>query len=498
MPVQWSGLSPELLLELDRRAAEPLRSQLERQLRDAIRSGRLGVGERLPSSRELARELGLSRGLVQDCYAQLQAEGYLTTHVGSATRVAARAAATPGQAVVPRAEPQPPAGGSDAAATAGPNARAGARPAVDFASGVPDLTSFPRADWAWAVREACRAAPTASFGYGDPRGSEQLREVLAAYLRRVRAAAVSPERIVICTGFAQGLNLVLPALATGGVTRVGFEDPGYSTSVAAAAGRAGIDAVPVPVDESGIDVTALAATGAGAAVLTPAHQWPTGVVLSPQRRLQLVEWSASSDGTIIEDDYDAEFRYDRDPVGSLQGLAPDRVAAIGTVSKSLAPSLRLGWVVCPPWLAGAVAEEKAGQDRGSPVLDQLALAILMESGRFDRHLRRMRSSYAKRRVALVDALARHAPDVTVTGLQAGFHAVAHLPGRLAEQPVIAAARERSIGLYGMSEHRSSRSPSPAQLVLGFGNLSERSITAGVAAVGDLLRDGREEHRRHAG
>jgi GntR family transcriptional regulator/MocR family aminotransferase len=217
------------------------------------------------------------------------------------------------------------------------------------------------------------------------------------------------------------------------------------------------------------------------------------VVLSPQRRLQLVEWAAGNDATIIEDDYDAEFRYDRDPVGALQGLAADRVAAIGTVSKSLAPSLRLGWVVCPPWLAGAVAREKAEQDRGSPVLDQLALATLMESGRFDRHLRRMRASYAKRRVALVEAIARHAPGVTVTGLAAGFHAVAHLPGQLAEQPVIAAARERSIGLYGMSGQRSSGSPSPAQLVLGFGNITERSITAGIAAVGDLLRGDGKEH-----
>ncbi len=311
--------------------------------------------------------------------------------------------------------------------------------------------------------------------------------MLAAYLRRVRAAAASPERIVVCTGFAQGLNLVLRALARSGVPLVGFEDPGYSVTVSAAAARVGIDAVPVPVDESGVDVTALAATGARAVVLTPAHQWPTGVVLSADRRLALAEWAAACDGTIIEDDYDAEFRYDRDPVGALQGLAADRVAAIGTVSKSLAPSLRLGWVVCPPALADAVSEEKALHDRGSPVLDQLALATLMQSGRFDRHLRRMRASYGRRRAALVDALAAHAPEVALTGLAAGFHAVAHLPGTLGEGAVIEAARERSIGLYGMSEQRSDRSPVPAQLVLGFGNLTERAITAGIAAIGDLLR-----------
>src|SRR5262245_40719534 len=246
MPVQWSGLSPELLLALDRRAAEPLRSQLERQLRDAIRSGRLGVGERLPSSRELARELGLSRGLVQDCFAQLQAEGYLSPRVGSATSVASRAVSA---GPAGPAETAPPAG-----LPAAGGAPAGPRLNVDFASGVPDLASFPRADWAWAVRETCRAAPTAAFGYGDPRGSSHLREVLAAYLRRVRAAAAIPDRIVICTGFAQGLNLVLRSLAGAGITQVGFEDPGYSMTVAEAAARAGVDAVPVPVDESGLDV----------------------------------------------------------------------------------------------------------------------------------------------------------------------------------------------------------------------------------------------------
>ena len=248
-----------------------------------------------------------------------------------------------------------------------------------------------------------------------------------------------------------------------------------------------MEVIPVPVDESGLDVDALAATGARACVLTPAHQWPTGVVLSPQRRLQLVPWAACRDATIIEDDYDAEFRYDREPVGALQGLAADRVAALGTVSKSLAPALRLGWILCPPAMADAVAEEKALHDRGSPVVDQLALATLIESGRYDRHLRRMRAVYSRRRGTLVDALARHAPEVRVTGLAAGFHAVAHLPEPLGEQAVVSAAQARSIGLYAMGTYRSDGAATPAQLVLGFGNLGDRSIQEGIAAIGDLLR-----------
>jgi GntR family transcriptional regulator / MocR family aminotransferase len=466
MPIEWSGLGPELLLTLDRRRGEPLRSQLEGQLREAIRSARLRVGERLPSSRELARELGLSRGLVQDCYAQLQAEGYLSTRVGSATRVAAGTGVRPA-APAPVAAPR--------------------RLMADFLVGVPDLASFPRDDWLWALREACRTAPTAAFDYGDPRGSAKLREVLAAYLRRVRAAAADPEQMVICTGFAQGQSVALRVLARAGVRRVAFEDPGSPRSTAAAAAAAGAEAVPVPVDHLGVDVEALAATGARAVVLTPAHQWPTGVVLAPQRRLELVAWAARNDAAIIEDDYDAEFRYDREPVGALQGLAADRVIAIGTVSKSLAPSLRLGWILCPPSLAGAIAREKGLHDRGSPGLDQLALATLIESGRYDRHLRRMRAVYAGRRGALVNALGQHAPAVALTGLAAGFHAVAHLPQPAAEQAVIAAARDRSVGVYGMSTQRSTGAATPAQLVLGFGNLNERAIQAGISAIGDLLQ-----------
>ena len=359
MRIEWSGLSPELLLVLDREASQPLRSQLENQLRDAVRSGRLRLGERLPSSRELARALGLSRGLVQDCYAQLQAEGYLITRVGSATRVAAGSVPSPAQPVPPSAP---------------------RRMTVDFRHGVPDLASFPRADWLWALREACNRAPKTAFDYGDPRGSPELREIIAAYLRRVRAADADPECLVICTGYAQGLVLSLRALASTRRRRAGrVRGPGATNATtAAAAAFAGLEAVPVPVDDLGIDVARLDATGARAVVVTPAHQWPSGVVLAPERRLELVAWAVRRDATIIEDDYDAEFRYDREPVGCLQGLAADRVISIGTVSKSLAPSLRLGWMVCPPALIDSVTLEKRRTDRGSPGLEQLALANLIE------------------------------------------------------------------------------------------------------------------------
>jgi GntR family transcriptional regulator/MocR family aminotransferase len=466
MPIQWSGLAPQLLLQLDRDAAETLASQLERELREAIRSQRLAPDERLPSSRQLATELGVSRGLVQECYSQLHAEGFLSTRSGSGTRVASAAREAPAPAAVP---PRAPA----------------ARLTVDFRAGVPDLTSFPRRDWLWAMREVARTASTEDFAYAQPRGVPRLREVLASYLNRVRGALVDPDQIVVCAGFAQGANLVLRTLARHGTRMLALEDPG-EIEPASVRSRWGMEGVGVPVDDLGVDTDALARTTAGAVVLTPAHQSPTGVVLAPERRRALAAWADERRATIIEDDYDAEFRYDRDPVGALQGLAPDRVALIGTVSKSLAPTLRLGWVVCPPSIVEEVAAAKELDDRGSPGLDQLALAALIESGRYDRHLRHMRAVYAGKRRALIGALARHAPNVELRGLAAGFHAVARLPDGLDERAVAAAARERSVGLYPVDEMRAGGGDHPPELVLGFGDLSEAAIERGIAAIADLL------------
>jgi GntR family transcriptional regulator/MocR family aminotransferase len=488
--IQWSGLGPELLLRLDRSSGLPLRSQLEDGIRDAIRDGRLQPGERLPSSREFARELGVSRGLVQECYGQLLSEGYLDSQVGSATRVAARAYPAASRSGLAGAS-KGGLGGASRAPRPAAAAPAAPRLIADFRSGVPDLASFPRSDWVWAMREACREVATADLDYGDPRGSRALREVLAGYLRRVRAAAVVPDDLIICTGFAQGLNLVLEVLSQLGVRRVAFEEPGYgddetSTSVRSA-GLAGAPAVRVPVDDLGIDVAALAASEARAVVVTPAHQSPTGVVLAPARRHALAEWASRHDAYIVEDDYDSEFRYDREPVGVLQGIAPDRVFTLGTVSKSLAPAVRLGWIIAPPALSGALAEAKLLSDRGTSGLDQLALAALLRSGRYDRHLRKMRGVYARRRGVLIGALGRHAPGVRLTGLAAGFHAVAHLPEAADEDAVVAEALRRSVGLYGMAPFRAIRGAAPPQLVLGFGLTGERAIEAGIAAVADLLR-----------
>jgi GntR family transcriptional regulator / MocR family aminotransferase len=486
MAIEWSGLSPELLVRLDRSARQPLRAQLEASLREAIRSGRLRAGERLPSSRGLARELGVSRGMVQDCYGQLLAEGYLISRTGSATRVAGISGQQAGD--------RPLAGPDAAPPSARSRGRHASEPALiaDFEPGVPDLSSFPRTDWAWAVKQACTQAASADLGYGDPRGSPVLREVLAGYLGRVRAAAAYPAQMIISTGFAQGVNLVLRALARqAGVTCVAFEDPGYGSAKADETVRAvlamGIHVTYVPVDEQGLVVGELAVSGAQAVVVTPAHQSPTGVVLSPPRRHALTDWARRGGGYVIEDDYDSEFRYDKEPVGALQGLAPDQVFLLGTASKALAPAVRLGWVHAPSPLASAVAAEKEMSDRGSCTLDQLALATLLTTGRYDRHLRRMRTVYAARRAALTDAFARHAPQVQLTGLAAGFHAVAPLPPGADETVVIAAARKRRVGLHGIGAYRGNpETTAPPALVMGFGNVRERAIEPAIAGVADLL------------
>ncbi|WP_456845876.1 MocR-like pyridoxine biosynthesis transcription factor PdxR [Cellulomonas sp. P5_C6] len=464
--MEWSTSPPELLLRLDRDAPGPLRDQLETAVREAVRDGRLAPGERLPSSRALAARLGVARGVVTECYAQLQAEGYLRSQRGAATWVADTGTVRIDGAV---SSAVPPVAWQ-----------------VDLRPGIPDLDSFPRADWGRCLREALRDAPNAMLGYAGPEGVPELREVLAAYLSRVRNARARPSELVVTAGFAQGLQVVLRALMARGLTTLAVEDPGDRDSSALAA-ELGLVVVPVPVDDDGIDVDALAATSAGAVLVTPAHQSPTGVLLSPSRRRQLVAWARERGATVLEDDYDAEFRYGDEPVGALQGLAPDRVVLLGSVSKSLAPALRLGWALCPPGLASEVAVLRERADRGSPVLDQLALALLVRSGRYDRHLRRMRARYTARRTVLVDALQRNAPGIEVAGLAAGFHLVVTLGGRRDEQAIVDEAAKRSVGLHAMAQYRAVSSDERARLVLGFGNVRPSAVGDGIARIADLLR-----------
>jgi GntR family transcriptional regulator / MocR family aminotransferase len=454
--------SLDVLVRLDR-GRPPLRAQLEDQLRDAVRGGRLGPGAALPSSRALARELGVSRGVVVEAYAQLAAEGYLVARQGAPTRVSE--AASPGPGAAP-----PPAGDRP--------------PRFDCRTGRPDVSLFPRDAWLASLRRALRDAPDARLDYGDPRGAPELRAALARYLGRVRGVACDPERVVVTSGMAQGMALFARALTAGGARRIAMEDPSSAPGRGQLASN-GLEVVPIPVDHDGLDTARLEGVEVGAVMITPAHQFPLGVVLAPARRAALLDWAAHTGAVVLEDDYDAEYRYDRQPVGAVQGLAPDLVAYAGSTSKTLAPGLRLGWLVVPEHLLEAVTAAKESDDLGTPVVEQLALADFLERGELDRHLRRTRAVYRARRDALVAALARRLPGCEPTGIAAGLHLVVRLRAGIDEQRVLDAARSRGLGLAGISEHRVE--PGPPALLLGYGRLPEPSIEPAVEALADSLR-----------
>ena len=476
MAVDFSGAVPELALTVDRGADQSLGHQVQEGLRRAIRSGMLRSGERLPSTRQLADQLGVSRGLVVSSYEQLLAEGYVVSTVGSGTRVAdaTTGSAHPTSSEAAEVDPAP-----------------SSMPIIDFGYGVPDLRAFPTRDWLWALGDATKAMPTVDLGDGTVEGDAHLRAVLAGYHRRVRAGCADPAHTIVVGGFRQGLNFVLGALVAHGIERIGLEDPGPRDHDLIAR-RAGLRVSAVAVDADGVRVDQLRASGARAVLLTPAHQCPTGAVLSPTRRHQLVQWAHEVDGVIVEDDYDAEFRYDRQPVGSLQGLAPDRVVALGSVSKTLAPALRIGWVFTPPRFRDGILTEKYLSCRGVPQLDQAALARLIETGRFDRHLRRVRDCYRRRRDALVSAVAESMAGATITGLDAGHHVLLRLPAGVDEDRVVAHARAEGIAVRGVSDYRVTPDdavpcdlPRPA-LVIGFGNVTPRQIRDGIGVLGELV------------
>ena len=419
----------------------PLGRALEVELRDAVRTGRLRAGQRLPSTRGLADDLGVARGTVVAVYEQLVAEGWLEARQGAGTRVAAV------PAVPTPAEPP--------AAARAPDAWRPLRP------GVPDLSRFPRQAWARAMQRSLAAAPTDALGYGEAGGPAPAREVLAGYLGRVRGIHTEPENVLFTTGLAQGLSLVAWVLAARGGRWVALEDPG-SPPFRHLLHAAGLDAVPVPVDAEGL-VTAALPDAAGVLV-TPAHQFPLGVALAPHRRHDLIGW-ARTGGLVLEDDYDAEFRYDRRKVKAVQPLAPDAVVHLGSVSKTLAPALRLGWVVVPPALRDAVLAAKRHHDISSTTLNALAFAELLDSGAYDRHLRALRTHYRRRHERVAAVLADR--GWALPGVPAGLHLVAVEPEPGVAQHAARRADDLGLDLPPLSSYRTTPSTDPDGLVVGF-------------------------------
>ncbi|HEV2635424.1 MAG TPA: PLP-dependent aminotransferase family protein [Actinocrinis sp.] len=573
----WAaGPAWELLLPA---VAGPTRSRgvkLMAALREAIRDGRLVAGTRLPSSRDLAADLRVSRGLVTEVYAQLLAESYLVARPGAGTWVAQvhtrqlKPAVDPSREYRQQPSPESPAapagvaaragagagaevaagGGVAAAARAGAAAAAagevavalavtarshrqpveahpaiqpGARDVIDFRPGVPALAMFPRSAWAAAYQRAVTTVPDLALGYPDPRGVRELRVAVAEMLARRRGVAVHEDSLLICSGVSQALTLLARVAAHHGHRTVAVEDPGSPPEIPLLE-DAGLRAIPVAVDDSGIDMRALMHSGTRMFVGTPAHQFPTGIAYTPERRAALLGWARENRGLIVEDDYDGEFRYDRAPVGAMQGLGPDQVAYTGSVSKSLAPGLRLGWLVPPPALYDDLVEAKRVSDLGNAAPDQAALADFIRTGRYDQHLRRCQRTYRDRRDALRSALARELPDVRVVGIAAGLHLIAQFPptygpaSAIAERAARAGVRLHPVDGYAIGSRPAAGPTGPtgsaalarpaapaepvgqdesawARIVLGYANLTGHRIADAVTAMAPHLRARTEPGRR---
>ncbi len=443
----------DLHLDLTSGPGRSLRARVEHALREAVRGGRLAPGTRLPSTRALCAELGVSRGVVVDAYSQLAAEGYLHTRRGGGTKVAATLAHE---------------------RTSWPDFTPRSVVRHDMNPFRPALSGFPRTAWSAAYARVLRNVPYERLAYPDPAGEPELRATLAAYLGRVRGVRADPAQIVVTNGLRQGIELLWSTLAAGGARRLAVEDPGWQ-GIRQTATTAGLELVALPVDDAGLIVERLELEDVDAVAVAPAHQYPTGAVLSPTRRAALVAWAQDRDGLIVEDDYDAEYRYDRQPIGSLQGLEPHRVIYGGSASKTLAPAVRLGWLALPEHLVEPIAALQRLRGGMPTPLEQLALADLIERGELDRHLRRQRRQYHRQREALLAALASQLPEVSVHGAAAGLYVVLHLPASLCEQTVLAAARSRGIALEGFA------ASTPA-LVVGYANLADAAIEPAVAAL----------------
>lgn len=462
--------SSEVLIELDRSRPRGLSAQIEEQIRDAIRARQLPRGTRLPSSRALADDLGVSRGVVVGAFDRLIAAGYLASVPGSGTMVGGGSALPP-PLPSPRRRP------------AGPTVVA------DFGAGLPDLSLFPRARWMAATRRALGRLPDDHLGYGDPRGLGELRSELVDYLARVRGVRAHEDQVFVGSGFSHAISVIAEVLRAGGHTSIAVEDPHRGAGPQLDYARLTVHGV--GVDSHGLVVDALRRTASRVVLVTPAHQAPTGAVLSPARRAELIRWADDVDGYVIEDDYDAEFRYDHQPVGALQGIAPERVIYCGTVSKTMAPGLRLGWIVSPPALVQSIVAARRGTDVHSSTVLHATFAEFLRSGDLDRHLRRGRNVYRRRRDALIDAVARHFPEAVPTGVSAGLQTLLRLPAGYDEDGVVERAAAAGVIVAGLRRFRVGPvTPLPPGLVLGYGRLDAERIERGVALLADAARQGR--------
>ena len=446
-----------------------LRAGLERDLREAVRGGRLKPGTRLPSSRTLAADLGVARNTVAHAYAQLVAEGWFEAHRGRGTSVAVDL--------------------PEASLTTEPDADE-PRPRYDLRPGVPDVAGFPRDAWTAAYRRALLSAPAESLAYGDPLGHPRLRAALAAYLGRARGVRTNAGQIVICNGATHGLSMLAAVLSQTRGASVAMESHCFPVYRRVAV-RQGLTVTALPLDGNGARVDQLGETSAAAVVLTPAHQFPTGVPLSSSRRAEVLEWARATDGVVIEDDYDGEFRYDQTRIGALQADDPEHVVYLGSLSKALAPGLRLGWMAVPRRWLDPLLQVREGSDLHPGVGEQLGLAEYIECGDFDRHLRAARLRYRRRRESLEHALTARARPLPLRGVAAGLHGLVELPGgHQAELEIVARAAAQGLALAGLGNFRVSdgHDADRGGLVIGYARPPAHAYRGALAALVDVLVD----------
>jgi GntR family transcriptional regulator/MocR family aminotransferase len=514
MPTDQTNSADDVLIAL---APGPgaLRHRLEHAILEGIASGRLSPGTALPPSRTLADALGISRWVVTEAYGHLVGKGILEARTGSATRVAAPmpdGALVTGADAAPSRRGRPGAGdpttrrpGTGDPTTAGTRPpsgtgleRAPQRATHDLAPGVPDLRHVPRDAWLRAARDAVADATNQDLGGQPAAGHPAAREAVATHLRRARIVAGPDGAVVLTRGAADGMSRIAAALAGAGHTHLLVEDPSWAPLRDVAA-SAGLTPVPVPVDDAGISTDRLRdtadRTGARAVLLTPAHQFPLGAVLSDERRAAVLAWAREVDGLVIEDDYDAEFRYDRRPVPALQGLDPDRVLLLGSTSKTLAPAFGIGWMVVPERWRAAVLEVsvRRGPTPGPATLDQLTLARFVGGGAYARYLRAARARYARRRAALLAALDRELPGAPVGGIAAGMHVTVDLagiglpgvdpaaldPAALDAAAVVREGAARDVALVDLRRYQATPSARSTMLVVGYGNLADARLDEAV-------------------
>jgi len=505
-----STSAPFASVPLEESSSTPLYYQVYQRLRAAILLGQLSPGTRLPSTRQMANDLGVSRNTMMSAFDQLIAEGYVEGRVGSGTFVSptlpeelleARLKTRPIQQI--QTNPRSLSGRGQAIAktsvtVAGPAGRL--RP---FIPGIPALDQFPMSLWSRLVARRWRDESRGLLNYGPAAGHPPLREAIAAYLGPSRGVQCKPDQIVIVSGTQQALDLAARVLLDPGDS-VLVEEYCYSAARAALIG-AGARLVPIKVDDSGLDISTPAASSSNARVayVTPSHQYPLGVTMSLPRRLALLDWANRTSAWILEDDYDSEYRYVARPLAALQGLDKSgRVIYIGTFSKVLFPSLRIGYMVVPSDLVDTFARARAAVSWCCPNIDQAVLADFINEGHFTRHIRRMRAIYAERQDALISALQRGAGDLLeVARTDAGIHVIGHLPEHLDDRVVAAAAAAQDVVAHPLSHFFLGEAARAKHgLVLGYGayNLRQLREAAGklATALKTVARNSRNRDRHN--